>query len=51
MRKAKKKSAARVNKPAAKIKGDQTPALKERIEAEFAQAVKTARAYVGNPER
>jgi len=51
MRKAKKKSAAHAKKPAAKTKGDQAPALKERIEAEFAQAVKTARAYVGNPER
>ena len=37
-------------KPAA-TKENQSPVLKERLEAEFAQAVKSAKTYVGNPQR
>jgi uncharacterized membrane protein YkvA (DUF1232 family) len=48
MRNAKKKMGSRKKKPA---KENQAPALKERIEAEFAKAVITAKAYVENPER
>jgi uncharacterized membrane protein YkvA (DUF1232 family) len=47
MRKAKLKKTTRKRKPAAKTK----TVLKERLEAEFAQAVKTARAYAENPQR
>src|SRR5439155_20911169 len=50
MRKAKKKTGSRTNKPAA-TKENQSPVLKERLEAEFAQAVKSAKTYVGNPQR
>src|SRR6266478_4890205 len=50
MRKAKKKTGSRKKKPAA-AKENQAPALKERLEAEFAQAVKSAKSYVGNPQR
>ena len=31
--------------------GKAEPVLKERLEAEFAQAVKSAKTYVGNPQR
>ena len=51
MRKPKKKSGSRKKKPAAKPKEKQSPVLKERLEAEFAQAVKSAKAYVENPQR
>jgi uncharacterized membrane protein YkvA (DUF1232 family) len=51
MRKASKKKPARKSKPAAKAKKNRSPALKERLEAEFAQAVKSAKSYVGDPER
>ncbi|HJX25837.1 MAG TPA: YkvA family protein [Chthoniobacterales bacterium] len=51
MRKAKKKTPSRKSKPAAKAKKNRSPALKERLEAEFAQAVKSAKSYVGDPER
>src|SRR5439155_24247167 len=50
MRKAKKKTGSRTKKPAA-TKENQSPVLKERLEAEFAQAVKSAKTYVGNPQR
>jgi uncharacterized membrane protein YkvA (DUF1232 family) len=50
MRKAKKKTGSRKKKPAA-TKENQSPVLKERLEAEFAQAVKSAKTYVGNPQR
>ena len=49
MRKKKAKLRARKKKPTAKA--NQAAILKERFEAEFAQAVKTAHAYVENPER
>jgi uncharacterized membrane protein YkvA (DUF1232 family) len=49
MKKAKTKS--RKRKPAAKTKEDRTPVLKERLEAEFAQAMKSAKAYVEDPQR
>ena len=51
MRKATKKTPSRKRKPAAKTKKNRSPALKERLEAEFAQAVKSAKSYVGDPER
>ena len=51
MRKAKKKTPSRKSKPAAKAKKNRSPILKERLEAEFAQAVKSAKSYVGDPER
>lgn len=38
-------------KPAPKKKMDSVPALKERLEAEFAQAVKNAKWYVDEPQR
>ncbi|MEY2555031.1 MAG: hypothetical protein QOF93_175 [Verrucomicrobiota bacterium] len=41
---------SRKKKPAA-AKVIQGPILKERLEAEFAKAVKSAKAYVGNPQR
>ncbi len=50
MRKAKKKTGSRKKKPAA-AKENQGLVLKERLEAEFAQAVKSAKSYVGNPQR
>jgi len=50
MRKAKKKTGSGKKKPAA-TKENQSPVLKERLEAEFAQAVKSAKTYVGNPQR
>ena len=49
MRKKKAKLRERKKKPA--TKANQAAILKERFEAEFAQAVKTAHAYVENPER
>jgi uncharacterized membrane protein YkvA (DUF1232 family) len=49
MRKAIKKTRSRKRKPAAKTKRNRRPALKERLEAEFAQAVKSAKSYVGDP--
>jgi uncharacterized membrane protein YkvA (DUF1232 family) len=50
MRKAKKKLGSRKKKPTA-AKENQGPFLKERLEAEFAKAVKSAKSYVGNPQR
>jgi uncharacterized membrane protein YkvA (DUF1232 family) len=50
MRKAKKKTGTRKKKPAA-AKENQGPVLKERLEAEFAQAVKSAKSYVEDPQR
>ena len=50
MRKAKKKTGTRKKKPAA-AKENQGPVLKERFEAEFAQAVKSAKSYVEDPRR
>ena len=50
MRKAKKKTGSRKKKPAT-AKENQGLVLKERLEAEFAQAVKSAKSYVGNPQR
>jgi uncharacterized membrane protein YkvA (DUF1232 family) len=47
--KTKKKVARRAPKP--KRTRDSTSPLKARLEAEFAQAVWSARAYVNNPER
>src|ERR1700737_124746 len=49
MRKAKKKTASRQKTPAA-ANENQGPVLKERLEAEFPQAVKSAKSYVGNPQ-
>ncbi|HXM75086.1 MAG TPA: YkvA family protein [Chthoniobacterales bacterium] len=51
MRKAKAKAGSRKRKPAAKTKEDRSPVLKERLEAEFAQAMKSAKSYVGDPQR
>ena len=51
MRKAKKKTGSRKKKPAAKATATQGPALKERLEAEFANAVKSAKSYVEDPQR
>ena len=48
MRKPKRKTQVRKQKP--KPKAEQAAALKARFEAEFAQAVKSARAYVENPQ-
>ena len=50
MRKAKKKTAARKKKPVGSGQAMDS-ALKERMEAEFAKAVKSAKSYVENPQR
>ena len=49
MRKAKKKTTSRKKK--AVVKASPDPALEKRLEAEFAKAVKSAKAYVENPSR
>ena len=49
MGKAKKKTGSRKKKAAVKASAD--PALEKRLEAEFAKAVQTAKAYVENPSR
>ena len=49
MPKPKRKTPARKKK--SREKSNETSVLKERFEAEFAQALKSARAYVENPER
>jgi uncharacterized membrane protein YkvA (DUF1232 family) len=49
VRKPKGKSSSRQKKPQKKL--NETSVLKERFEAEFAQAVKSAHAYVENPQR
>lgn len=49
MRKPKRKTQSRKKKP--QQKANQTAALKDRFEAEFAQAVKSARAYLEKPQR
>jgi uncharacterized membrane protein YkvA (DUF1232 family) len=51
VRKPKRKIQSRKKRPPAKAKQNHTPVLKERLEAEFAKAVKTARSYVENPQR
>jgi uncharacterized membrane protein YkvA (DUF1232 family) len=51
MRKPKTKLGSRKKKPPVKAKQKQSPVLKERLEAEFAQAVISAKAYVENPRR
>jgi uncharacterized membrane protein YkvA (DUF1232 family) len=51
MRKPKPKTASRRKKPIPKTKEKQSPVLKERLEAEFAQAVINAKDYVENPQR
>jgi uncharacterized membrane protein YkvA (DUF1232 family) len=51
MRKAKTKTGSRKKKPAAKTTANRTSVLKERLEAEFAQAMKSAKSYVQDPQR
>lgn len=51
MRKKRTKTAPRKKKPGTPIKRAGVPALKERIDAEFAKAVKSAKSYVENPSR
>jgi uncharacterized membrane protein YkvA (DUF1232 family) len=51
MRKVKTKTRSRKRKPPVKIKEDRTHILKERLEAEFAEAVKSAKSYVQDPQR
>jgi len=51
MKKAKAKSRAAKKKPAAKTKTNTSPGLKQRLEAEFAQAVKSAKSYIDDPQR
>jgi uncharacterized membrane protein YkvA (DUF1232 family) len=51
MRKSKPKIGSRKKKPAAKTKEKPGPVLKERLEAEFAKSVITAKSYVGNAQR
>ena len=51
MKKSKPKRESRKKKPTAKGKQKQSPVLKERLEAEFAQAVKSAKSYVEDPHR
>jgi uncharacterized membrane protein YkvA (DUF1232 family) len=51
MKKAKTKTGSRKKKPAPKTKENRTPILKERLEAQFAHAMKSAQSYVEDPER
>src|SRR5437870_4707520 len=51
MKKVKTKTGSRKKKPAAKTKENRSPVLKERLEAEFAQAMKAAKSYVEDPQR
>ena len=51
MRKPKKKLGFRKKKRTPKTKEKPSPVIKERLEAEFAKAVITAKAYVENPQR
>jgi uncharacterized membrane protein YkvA (DUF1232 family) len=51
MRKAKRKTGSRKRTSATKTKENRTPILKERLEAEFAQAMKSAKSYVEDPQR
>src|SRR5947209_1882010 len=51
MRRPKSKLRSRKKKAIAKGNGKTSPALKERLEAEFAQAVKSAKSYVEDPQR
>ena len=51
MRKAKKKMGSRKKKAGAKAMEKPSPVLKERLEAEFAKAVISAKSYVDNPQR
>jgi len=50
MRKSKRKGGSRKKKSTA-AKKNQGLVLKDRLEAEFAQAIKSAKSYVGNPQR
>ena len=51
MRKSKPKAGSRKKKPTPGANEKQGPVLKARLDAEFAKAVKTAKSYVGNPQR
>jgi uncharacterized membrane protein YkvA (DUF1232 family) len=51
MRKSKPKAGSRKRKFTPKAKEKPSPVLKERLEAEFAKAVITAKSYVENPQR
>jgi SpoVK/Ycf46/Vps4 family AAA+-type ATPase len=51
MRKAKKKSGSRKNKPQGKAKILEASALEKRLDAEFAKCVTTAKSYLENPQR
>jgi len=51
MRKSKPKTGSRKKKSAPRIKKKQGPILKQRLEVEFAKAVKSAKSYVANPQR
>jgi len=51
VRKPKKQTRSRQIKPRTKAKAAELPGLKERLDAEFAKAVQSAKAYVGNPSR
>jgi uncharacterized membrane protein YkvA (DUF1232 family) len=51
VRKKKTRATPRKKKPAKPTKRDQAPALKKRLDAEFATAVVSAKTYVGNPSR
>jgi len=50
MRKSKPKPGSRKKKPTAKAK-EKSSVLKERLDAEFAKAVESAKSYVENPQR
>ncbi len=51
MRKAKAKTKSHKRKPPVKAKEERTNVLKERLDAEFAKAVKSAKSYVEDPQR
>jgi uncharacterized membrane protein YkvA (DUF1232 family) len=51
MRKAKSNTRLLKRKPAAKTKKNRSPVLKQRLEAEFAQAMTSAKSYLEDPQR
>ena len=51
MKKKKRLITPRTKKPATTSKRNPVPALKKRLDAEFATAVASAKTYVGNPSR
>jgi uncharacterized membrane protein YkvA (DUF1232 family) len=51
MKKAKARAPAARKKTVAKVETEASPGLKQRLEAEFARSVKSAKSYVDDPQR